>query len=355
MSEKTVLNRLTIIENYVKGIFCKVTTSLQSLTSLTQVLTPNLVTTPLVYEVVGGEVKGYYNTPVSAFATNSLNFTYPTLNLIYPNVGENLNTFSNFGTLTNFGSVTELTINNLESIVTPVTLSVPLGLIKLYLPDLKRWYSTAGTTTLGTSSNSTLNTVSLPKLEFIGGSFSFDATNPIISIDMPSLKVINGTLANLNVALQTLVLPELLFGRFSDSTNSAIQSVNLPKVKMLGNLTLAGPKSFLTSIQLPVIEHCGLITFPTTSASLTTFTFGSSLKFYGSSNTAGNFVTTSNALDQASVDNILISLANLDGTNGTTAFSTRTVTITGTSATPSAAGLVAKATLVSRGCTVTTN
>jgi hypothetical protein len=42
-------------------------------------------------------------------------------------------------------------------------------------------------------------------------------------------------------------------------------------------------------------------------------------------------------------------------TNGTTLFSTRTVTITGTSSTPSATGLAAKATLVARGCTVTTN
>jgi len=172
---------------------------------------------------------------------------------------------------------------------------------------------------------------------------------------MPSLKVINSVLANSNVALQTLILPELLYGRFTDSTNSAIQSVNLPKVKYLGSLTLTGTKNFLTSIQLPVIEYCGTITFPTVSVSLSTFTFGSSLKFYGNNNTTGNFITTSNALNQASVDNILISLANLDGTNGTTAFSTRTVTVTGTSATPSAAGLVAKATLVSRGCTVTTN
>jgi hypothetical protein len=137
--------------------------------------------------------------------------------------------------------------------------------------------------------------------------------------------------------------------------NSSIQSINLPKLKVLNGLTLTGTKASLTSIQLPVIEYCPAITFPTTSASLSTFTFGNSLKFYGSSNTAGNFVTTSNSLDQTSVDNILVSLAALDGTNGTTAFSNRTVTITGTSATPSATGLAAKATLVSRGCTVTTN
>jgi hypothetical protein len=64
---------------------------------------------------------------------------------------------------------------------------------------------------------------------------------------------------------------------------------------------------------------------------------------------------TSAALNQASVDSILVALAALDGTNGTTIFSNRIVTITGTSATPSATGLSAKATLVARGCTVTNN
>jgi hypothetical protein len=61
-------------------------------------------------------------------------------------------------------------------------------------------------------------------------------------------------------------------------------------------------------------------------------------------------------LDQASVDGILVRLAALDGTNGTTAYSSKTILLNGgTSATPSATGIAAKATLVARGCTVTTN
>jgi hypothetical protein len=61
-------------------------------------------------------------------------------------------------------------------------------------------------------------------------------------------------------------------------------------------------------------------------------------------------------LDQASVDGILVSLAALDGTNGTTAYSNKTVNLSGgTSSAPSATGLAAKATLVGRGCTVNTN
>jgi hypothetical protein len=61
-------------------------------------------------------------------------------------------------------------------------------------------------------------------------------------------------------------------------------------------------------------------------------------------------------LDAASVNGILVSLAALDGTNGTTAYSSKTILLNGgTSATPSGAGITAKATLVARGCVVTTN
>jgi hypothetical protein len=65
---------------------------------------------------------------------------------------------------------------------------------------------------------------------------------------------------------------------------------------------------------------------------------------------------TGMALNQTSVDGILVSLAALNGTGGTTAYSSHTVNLSGgTSSTPSSIGLTAKTTLVARGCTVTTN
>jgi len=61
-------------------------------------------------------------------------------------------------------------------------------------------------------------------------------------------------------------------------------------------------------------------------------------------------------LDQASVDGILVSLAALDGTNGTTAYSSKTINLSGgTSSAPSATGLAARTVLLARSCTVTTN
>jgi hypothetical protein len=114
----------------------------------------------------------------------------------------------------------------------------------------------------------------------------------------------------------------------------------------------------LTTISFGAIERIGTTTTTgnvfsliTATGAITTLTIPNTLKQIGKG--GGNVVLTSCALNQTSVDNLLIRLAALNGTNGTTAFSNRTVTITGTSSAPSATGLAAKATLVARGCTVT--
>jgi hypothetical protein len=60
-------------------------------------------------------------------------------------------------------------------------------------------------------------------------------------------------------------------------------------------------------------------------------------------------------LDQESVDYMLALLLSLDGTNGTTLW-TNTINMSGgTNSPPSAQGLLDKAALIARGCTVTTN
>ena len=111
----------------------------------------------------------------------------------------------------------------------------------------------------------------------------------------------------------------------------------------------------LTSLTFPVIEAIGAISsisinIISGTAALVTFTLGSTLR-----RVEGNVIMTSCALNQASVDDLLVRLAALDGTGLTTAYSSKTVTIRGTSAAPSATGLAAKATLAARGCTVTHN
>jgi hypothetical protein len=111
----------------------------------------------------------------------------------------------------------------------------------------------------------------------------------------------------------------------------------------------------VTSISMPAIITILQGIDLTGAASCTTFTLGSTLKSVGAGG-AANFIFTGAALTQASVDSILARLAALDGTGGTTSFHNATVNLSGgTSATPSAAGLTSKATLVGRGNTVTTN
>lgn len=307
---------------------------------------------------VGGVISNCSFTPLFDYLSSGYYYNFPIVDLTYPGNTGGLNVFSGYS-FGSFGELTELEFNGVDALVNLTSSSaIPsqLNAVTLKFNDLKYIYGLTGSSTNGLIfSGSSTTSVLMPELEFVAQTFSFATASPITSFSFPKLKVVSGSLTNRNAALTTLSLPELLQGGFFDSTNSGIQSINLPKLKVLSGLGIIGTKSSLTSIQLPVIEYCSQISFPTTSTSLSTFTFGDSLKFYGITNTTGNFVTTSNSLDESSVDNILISLAALDGTNGTTEFSNRTVTITGSSATPSSSGLTAKATLVSRGCTVTTN
>jgi hypothetical protein len=106
----------------------------------------------------------------------------------------------------------------------------------------------------------------------------------------------------------------------------------------------------LTTLSLPAAKNF-TSTFAITAPSMTTFSFNSGLLQVG-----GNVTMSGMALNQASVDGILVSLAALNGSGGTTSYNNFTVNVSGgSSSTPSATGLAAKVTLVARGCTVTNN
>lgn len=107
----------------------------------------------------------------------------------------------------------------------------------------------------------------------------------------------------------------------------------------------------LTTVLLPALVNVDSIQFSLQTPNLSVFTLGTGVL----KSVAGNIVLTSCALDQTSVNNLLIALAALDGTDGTTLYSGHTVAITGTSAAPTGAGATAKATLISAGNSVTTN
>ena len=190
------------------------------------------------------------------------------------------------------------------------------------------------------SANARLTGVEFPNLEFIGTTF----------------------IPNNMIALTSLSLPALtkVGSNFSPNNMGALTSLSLPALTTVGSQFVPYSMAALTSLSLPAVEVIGAtltsgnaIQINNNTSALTSFTLPTTLKQVGGS--AGNVIITSAALNQASMDNILERLAALDGTNGTAEFRNRTVTITGTSSTPSAAGLAAKATLVARGCTVTHN
>jgi hypothetical protein len=239
--------------------------------------------------------------------------------------------------------------------------------------------------------------LSFPKLTFIGGTLT--AANPLTSIEFPELlrvqtlslitdaatvsfpklEKVNRLIVGSAASMTTLSLPSCtdIYGESQDGTagvlvNDAysLAALDLSAVKRLNSITVTGDTESLTTIDLSAVEKIqqqGNFAYDTIGAdayyaircaagdgagptALQTITLNPELK-----EVLGDVALEICALDQTNVDGILVLLAGLDGTNGTTSFDNFNVTITGTSAAPSVAGTAAIATLTGRGCTVTTN
>ena len=307
-----------------------------------------------------------------------------------------------------YGGLVTLTQNNLvgvsgnyspSSMASLTTLSNPLlsYVGAAYQPNTMASLTTLSTPllayvggTYGPNTMDSITTLSTPLLTFVGGTYgpNFMASLTILSApllayafsyqpnNMASLTTLSAPLLayvgfnygpNTMASLTTLSAPLLTFvgGEFQPRILASLTTINFPALTSIGvdlARTFFGngriflqSMAALTSVTLPAIEVIGALSSISVSiisgtAALSTFTLGSTLR-----RVEGNVIITSCALDQASVDGLLVRLAALDGTGVTTAYSTKTVTITGTSAAPSATGLAAKATLVARGCTVTHN
>ena len=258
----------------------------------------------------------------------------------------------------NMAALTSLSLPALTKIVGIFSPNNMVALTSLSLPAL----TTVGTT-FSPSNMAALTSLSLPALTTIGGIFSPNNMVALTSLSLPALTTVGGNFnPSTMAALTSLSLPTLttVGGNFSPGSMAALTSLSLPALTTVGGSFSLINMTALTSLSLPAVEVIGAtltsgnaIQLNNNTYALTSFTLPTTLKQVGGS--AGNVMITSAALNQASVDNILERLAALDGTNGTVGFTNRTVTITGTSSTPSAAGLAAKATLVARGCTVTHN
>lgn len=174
--------------------------------------------------------------------------------------------------------------------------------------------------------------------------------NTLKEVLFTKLQVVDGSLINESEVLSTVSLPEMIEGGYEDRLDSRVVTLDLPKLRVLRRLSLTGVKTSLEGIILPSIERCYKLEMPAIAENLRFFMFGSTLKEY-----RGSFTTTSNCLDQSSVDNILERLAALDGTRGTTCYANEVVVLTGKAASPGIRGLLAVKFLQKRGCTVITN
>lgn len=354
-----IVHRYLILDilDYIGNTYSKssLDTFLSGMLSLNKDLSLNITDTrPLTATYTGAGILPNIS-PLIALTETELAkqlVVLPYLNLSYMSNTDSVKAYQ--GTTLSFstiGTIDTLTYNNLDALVIPsaFTVSIPTGTTKISFPSLK--YIMGSYAFTFSTSGTTLTEIAVPELEYSDATFTIPAITSFLSMSLPKLKV--GFISNLCTTLTDITFPEALQISYQDSVNSNINTVNLPKTKVLRNLILTGTKANLTSISLPSVEWIAAITMPTLSPALTSFTLNPGLKAFGS--TSGNFVTSSNSLNQASVDSILVILASLDGTNGTSIFQARIVTITGGAATPSAIGLAAKAVLTARACTVTTN
>lgn len=205
-------------------------------------------------------------------------------------------------------------------------------------------------------------TFSLPDVEGSYGAFLQSVPNTITSLDAPIFVYAGGNVLSAApstlTSLATISLPKLYYvggSMFSNYTFSALTSLDVSSLAYCGgNLTLVA--NSLTSVSFPSMRYIGYLTVTSTSCtsinlSSLVYVGGGGITISAASCTtltlptlgvlkvhAGSF-TTACAFNQTTVDNILAALAYMDGTNGTFLFgSGRTVSITGTSSAPSNAG-----------------
>jgi hypothetical protein len=225
-------------------------------------------------------------------------------------------------------AMTTLLLSSLQTCVNFNVFDCPL-LTELELPALTSVGPDGTGAALSIHSNAVMTSFSAPLLTSFATANIYENTL-MQTFDLSGLVTIEDLLVHDNPAIMSLDFPALtdITDFFAFHDNPAASSIAFPVIQNIaGDFESTGGTDALRSITL--------------GASLLTIT--------------GNVVFASCALTEASVDGVLVRLAALDGTAGTTSFDGKTVTLTGTSSPPSAVGLAAKVTLEGRGNTVTVN
>lgn len=177
--------------------------------------------------------------------------------------------------------------------------------------------------------NTEITEADYPTLTAVTTFIDFSGCDNLATASFPVLETVGGDIFFDRGALQTIDFSSL--------------------ISVGGYLRLAGSEG-LTVVSFPALTTVAFdINFDFTF-SLTEASFPSLLSL------GGDFTFNGGGLNQASVDAMLVKLASLDGTAGTTSYDNHSVFLNGgTNAIPSATGLAAKTTLEGRGNSVSIN
>ncbi len=266
-----------------------------------------------------------------------------------------------YSTVTITGSqITSISLPNCTNLSSSVTINSN-GITSISLPSLVTSSNSISITSLANVSLSMPNATNLGDLNIIC---------PMTELSLP--KVVNMSLM-LKGSIDSISTPLLeSMGSFSldvsSSTFTVMQSVktiayttrlasptltsfSFANVTYIGALTISA--TLLTSLSWDNVTYIGnkwvsnqSIAFGT-GVAITNFALPSGLK-----EVAGGINIPSSSLTAAAIDAMFNKLASLDGTNGTVLYQNKAVTIKGAAA-PTSASATARATLTSRGCTVT--
>lgn len=194
--------------------------------------------------------------------------------------------------------------------------------------------------------SSNLTNVDAPNLKRVGRIYNSYNTS---IIDFPSLEIVN------NIGLwsspSVFNLPNLKYADSMDIYGWPNTPLTFLSLLVIGQIQLQNTQA--TELNLPNLEAVGNGFYIQNNYQLTSINI-TSLVYSGA-----NYITfQNNALNQASVDAILVQFANMDGVTNGISFALRSASIFlngGTNQPPSAVGLAAISVLQSRGCGVATN
>lgn len=251
--------------------------------------------------------------------------------------------------------LTSISFNNIQGLNGIFNITTAANVVSFGFPELLFTNSTLAFSTLNS-----LTSLNFPKLIEVGGVFTIQSCASLASINAPELTTVySGFNPNNNNILASINMPKLrkVSGQVGLYTCPLMTNYSLPSLEICLGFTMQGSNPALTTLSFPKLKYCyGIIDiYSNTSLANFTLPINGDLKAI-----TQNITMTGNALTAASVENILVAVATLDGTNGTTAYTSGKIinlsggTSSGTAALTPAA-IVARDLLLSRGITVTLN